>query len=37
MTGSDGRRAALSDDLGICKCDPMLKLDAPQQAMSVDA
>lgn len=37
MTAPDGRRAALSDDLCICKCDPPPKLVASQQAMGVDA
>ncbi|MEQ5843090.1 hypothetical protein BWP39_20835 [Paraburkholderia acidicola] len=36
MTGPDGRRVALSDDLCICKCVPPPKLIASQQAMSVD-
>ncbi|MEM5424531.1 PAAR domain-containing protein [Paraburkholderia ferrariae] len=37
MTAPDGRHAALSDDLCICKCDPPPKLMASQQSMSVDA
>ncbi|MEX3965350.1 PAAR domain-containing protein [Paraburkholderia sp. EG286B] len=37
MTAPDGRHAALSDDLCICKCDPPPKLVASQQSMSVDA
>ena len=36
LTGLDGRPAALSDDLCICKCDPPPKLIASQQTMSVD-
>jgi uncharacterized Zn-binding protein involved in type VI secretion len=37
MTAPDGRHAALSDDLCICKCNPPPKLVASQQSMSVDA
>jgi uncharacterized Zn-binding protein involved in type VI secretion len=37
MTAPDGRHAALSDDLCICKCEPAPKLVASQQLMSVDA
>lgn len=37
MTAPDGRHAALSDDLCICKCDPLPKLVASQQSMSIDA
>ncbi|MEM5310668.1 PAAR domain-containing protein [Paraburkholderia sp. JHI869] len=37
MTAPDGRRAALSDDLCICKCDPPPKLVASQQSMAIDA
>ncbi|WP_179401885.1 PAAR domain-containing protein [Burkholderia guangdongensis] len=37
MTAPDGRQAALSDDLCICKCDPPPKLIASQQTMSIDA
>ncbi|MFM0669942.1 PAAR domain-containing protein [Paraburkholderia sediminicola] len=37
MTGPDRRRVALSDDLCICKCNPLPKLVASQQVMSVDA
>jgi len=36
MTGPDGRRVALSDDLCICKCPTPPKLVASQQVMSVD-
>ena len=36
MTAPDGRRAALSDDLCICKCDLPPRLVATQQSMSVD-
>lgn len=36
MTAPDGRHAALSDDLCICKCDPLPKLVASQQSMSVE-
>jgi uncharacterized Zn-binding protein involved in type VI secretion len=35
MTGPDGRPAALSDDLCMCKCDPPPKLVASQNSMSV--
>lgn len=37
MTAPDGRRAALSEDLCICKCDPPPKLVASQQSMSVES
>jgi len=37
MTAPDGRHAALSDDLCICKCDPPPKLVASQQSMSVES
>jgi uncharacterized Zn-binding protein involved in type VI secretion len=36
MTAPDGRHAALSDDLCICKCDPPPKLVASQNSMSVE-
>ncbi|QRR09726.1 PAAR domain-containing protein [Burkholderia sp. MS455] len=36
MTGPDGRRVALSDDLCICKCTPPPTLVASQRVMSVD-
>lgn len=36
MTGPDGRRVALSDDLCICKCPTPPKLIASQQVMKVD-
>ncbi|WP_103703077.1 PAAR domain-containing protein [Paraburkholderia eburnea] len=36
MTAPDGRHAALSDDLCICKCAPAPKLVASQRSMSVD-
>lgn len=36
MTAPDGRHAALSDDLCICKCDPPPKLVASQKFMSVE-
>jgi uncharacterized Zn-binding protein involved in type VI secretion len=36
MTAPDGRHAALSEDLCICKCDPPPKLVASQNSMSVD-
>lgn len=36
MTGPDGRRVALNDDLCICKCSPPPKLVASQQVMTVD-
>jgi uncharacterized Zn-binding protein involved in type VI secretion len=37
MTAPDGRHAALSDDLCICKCDPPPKLVASQRSMSVES
>ena len=37
MTAPDGRHAALSDDLCICKCDPPPKLVASQRLMSVES
>ena len=36
MTAPDGRHAALSDDLCICKCDPPPKLVASRNSMSVE-
>lgn len=36
MTGQDGRRVALSDDLCICKCSTPPKLIASQQVMSIN-
>ncbi|WP_322069901.1 PAAR domain-containing protein [Paraburkholderia bannensis] len=36
VTGPDGRRVALSDDLCICKCSPPPKLVASQQVLSID-
>lgn len=36
MTGPDGRRVALSDDLCICKCTPPPKLVASQQVMFIE-
>ncbi len=35
MTAPDGRHAALSDDLCLCKCNPPPKLVASQQTFSV--
>ena len=35
MTAPDGRHAALSDDLCICKCEPPPKLVASQQTFSI--
>ncbi|MBH9647540.1 PAAR domain-containing protein [Burkholderia vietnamiensis] len=37
MTGPDGRRVALSDDLCVCKCPVPPLLVASQQVMSVKA
>ncbi|MCP3716890.1 PAAR domain-containing protein [Paraburkholderia sp. CNPSo 3281] len=37
MTAPDGRHAALSDDLCICRCNLPPRLVASQQSMSVDA
>ena len=37
MTAPDGRHAALSRDLCICKCNPPPKLVASQQSMSVES
>lgn len=37
MTGPDGRRVALSDDLCVCKCPVPPLLIASQRVMSVDA
>ncbi|MFM0732858.1 PAAR domain-containing protein [Paraburkholderia sediminicola] len=36
MTGPDGRRAALSDDLCICQCTPPPKLVASQSSTSIE-
>jgi uncharacterized Zn-binding protein involved in type VI secretion len=37
MTAPDGRRAALSNDLCVCKCDRLPRLVASQQSMSVES
>jgi uncharacterized Zn-binding protein involved in type VI secretion len=37
MTGPDGRRVALSDDLCICECTPAPKLVASQRVKAVEA
>jgi len=37
MTAPDGRHAALSGDLCVCKCDPLPRLVASQRSMSVDS
>ncbi|MDR7006782.1 PAAR domain-containing protein [Paraburkholderia strydomiana] len=36
MTGPDGRRAALNDDLCICHCNPPPKLVASQGSTSIE-
>jgi len=36
MTGPDGREAALSDDLCVCKCDPSPRLVASQETSFVE-
>jgi hypothetical protein len=37
MTGPDGRQAALSDDLCVCRCRPSPRLIPSQQSSYVDA
>jgi uncharacterized Zn-binding protein involved in type VI secretion len=37
MSGPDGRKVALSDDLCICQCEPHPTLVASQQTMSIEA
>ncbi|MGO4811044.1 PAAR domain-containing protein [Cupriavidus sp. 2MCAB6] len=36
MTGPDGRQAALSDDLCVCRCDPSPRLIPSQHASYMD-
>jgi len=36
MTGPDGRQAALSDDLCVCRCQPSPRLIPSQQSSYVD-